>query len=85
MASVRAGAILRHIHQLVEAHGAPSDGQLLQRFTAQREEAAFAALLRRHRQARPPTRRTRHVGILRRLLAGRETLGIYYLQQPFLR
>jgi RNA polymerase sigma factor (sigma-70 family) len=41
-------AILRHIHQLVETHVEQSDGQLLQRFSTQREEAAFAALLRRH-------------------------------------
>src|SRR5262249_55404349 len=48
MASAPAGAILRHIHRLVETHAEQSDGQLLQRFAVQREEAAFAALLRRH-------------------------------------
>src|SRR5215831_370503 len=48
MASAPAGAILRHIHRLVAPHVEQSDGQLLQRFAAAREEAAFAALLQRH-------------------------------------
>jgi RNA polymerase sigma factor (sigma-70 family) len=48
MASANAGTILRHIHWFVETHAEQSDGQLLQRFATQREEAAFAALLRRH-------------------------------------
>jgi RNA polymerase sigma factor (sigma-70 family) len=42
--------VLRHLHQLGgggEA-GEPTDAQLLERFTARREEAAFAALVRRH-------------------------------------
>ncbi|HEY7312756.1 MAG TPA: sigma-70 family RNA polymerase sigma factor [Gemmataceae bacterium] len=40
----------RHVQQLVEVHrdAALSDHQLLQRFAAQREEAAFALLVRRH-------------------------------------
>src|SRR5215472_11632849 len=48
MASAPAGAILQHIHRLVAPHVEQSDGQLLQRFAAAREEAAFAALLQRH-------------------------------------
>ncbi len=43
-------AILRYVNRLVETQSGPaiSDGQLLQRFAVHREEAAFAALLRRH-------------------------------------
>src|SRR5262245_38035463 len=50
MPTVHAGAILRHVQRFVEAHAeqALDDGQLLRRFAAGREEAAFAALLRRH-------------------------------------
>src|SRR5438874_4881810 len=43
-----AGAILRHIQRLAATHEQQNDSQLLQRFAGQREEAAFAALLRRH-------------------------------------
>jgi RNA polymerase sigma factor (sigma-70 family) len=45
-----AGAILRHLERLVETETQRgcSDGQLLQRFAMQREEEAFAALVRRH-------------------------------------
>src|SRR5262245_56177009 len=50
MASTRAGALLRHIQRLTTPHTVQSltDGQLLQRFAIQREEGAFAALVRRH-------------------------------------
>jgi RNA polymerase sigma factor (sigma-70 family) len=42
--------LLRHVQQLVETHtlGQLSDRQLLERFAAGREEAAFALLVRRH-------------------------------------
>jgi RNA polymerase sigma factor (sigma-70 family) len=42
------GDILRHLHQLPETPTEQTDGQLLQRFIGQRDEAAFAGLLRRH-------------------------------------
>src|SRR5438132_10599881 len=50
MPANHAAAILRHIRRLAETHaqGALSDGQLLQRFVTEREEEAFAALMRRH-------------------------------------
>src|SRR5262245_39541233 len=49
MTSAQAGALLRHIRTLVgAAHDHQSDQELLQRFVSRREEAAFAALLRRH-------------------------------------
>jgi RNA polymerase sigma factor (sigma-70 family) len=46
----QAGIVLRHLHRLAApaAGGDVPDGQLLERFTARREEAAFAALVRRH-------------------------------------
>jgi RNA polymerase sigma factor (sigma-70 family) len=42
--------VLRHIHQMAGPPGTPepTDAQLLERFTHRREEAAFAALVRRH-------------------------------------
>lgn len=42
--------ILRYVHHLVEVNrkGSLSDHQLLERFAAQRDEAAFALLMRRH-------------------------------------
>src|SRR5262245_36516914 len=50
MANAQAGTILRHIRQLV---GTPAerqvpDSELLRRFAGQGDEAAFAALVRRH-------------------------------------
>src|SRR5437764_15176623 len=50
MATAQAGLVLRHIRGLVAAErgGGPPDRELLERFTAAREEAAFAALVRRH-------------------------------------
>jgi RNA polymerase sigma factor (sigma-70 family) len=50
MANAPPGTALRHLRRLARCDepGAPTDGQLLQRFTAQRDQAAFAALVRRH-------------------------------------
>jgi RNA polymerase sigma factor (sigma-70 family) len=50
MADAPLGMVLRRLRGLIDTHtaGAASDGQLLERFTARREEAAFAALLHRH-------------------------------------
>src|SRR5262245_54502335 len=45
MATNRLQTVLNHLRPAV---GAPSDGHLLARFVAGRDEAAFAALLRRH-------------------------------------
>jgi RNA polymerase sigma factor (sigma-70 family) len=50
MASGQLDVVLRHIHQLAGTPSAEAvrDGQLLQRFAEAGEEAAFAALVRRH-------------------------------------
>jgi DNA-directed RNA polymerase specialized sigma24 family protein len=50
MTNLRFEAVLRHVRGMVEepALANASDGQLLERFCARREEAAFTALLRRH-------------------------------------
>jgi RNA polymerase sigma factor (sigma-70 family) len=50
MTATRANVVLRHIRELAAAEGAGAldDHQLLQRFATVREEAAFAALVRRH-------------------------------------
>jgi RNA polymerase sigma factor (sigma-70 family) len=50
MANAQLSPILRLLRQIRSAGGAaePSDGQLLERFAQQRDEAAFATLLRRH-------------------------------------
>ncbi len=40
--------VIRHLHGLAGPGDGPSDGQLLERFVATRDEAAFAALVRRH-------------------------------------
>src|SRR5437763_12402668 len=50
MANPQLSPILRHIRTLVDARtlAEATDGQLLERYAASREEAAFAALLRRH-------------------------------------
>jgi RNA polymerase sigma factor (sigma-70 family) len=50
MAKAQLSGVLRHLHQLREKHALAeaSDAELLERFTARHEEAAFAGLLRRH-------------------------------------
>src|SRR5262249_33982417 len=50
MTSAQAGLVLRHIRRLggTARPGQPPDAQLLERFTAQRDEAAYAALVGRH-------------------------------------
>src|SRR5689334_4712189 len=49
MTTGRASAVLRHIRELSSRPpGAADDRLLLERFTAGRDEAAFAALVRRH-------------------------------------
>jgi RNA polymerase sigma factor (sigma-70 family) len=50
MSSAQVGAILRHIRRLAASCGdeQASDRQLLERFANQRDESAFAALLKRH-------------------------------------
>jgi RNA polymerase sigma factor (sigma-70 family) len=50
MSSAQVGAVLRHIRHLASARedGDLPDHQLLERFARNRDEAAFAALLRRH-------------------------------------
>jgi RNA polymerase sigma factor (sigma-70 family) len=50
MPTLQAETILRHIHNLIESTSTsgPTDTQLLHRYVTQRDESAFAALLRRH-------------------------------------
>ena len=50
MATAQLGTLLRHIHHLAAGRGEEprTDRQLLDDFTARRDEAAFAALLSRH-------------------------------------
>src|SRR5215831_5173537 len=50
MTTLPMNRVLRHIHRLLEVQttGDLSDRQLLERFNRQRDEAAFAALVRRH-------------------------------------
>jgi RNA polymerase sigma factor (sigma-70 family) len=50
MTSAQAGLVLQHIRRLggTTRPDQPSDAQLLERFTVRRDEAAFAALVRRH-------------------------------------
>jgi RNA polymerase sigma factor (sigma-70 family) len=50
MTSTRAGIVLQHIRRLggTARPGQPTDAQLLERFTARRDEVAFAELVRRH-------------------------------------
>jgi RNA polymerase sigma factor (sigma-70 family) len=50
MTNAQAGLVLQHVRRLAGLPRAaqPPDAQLLERFTAQRDEAAFAALVQRH-------------------------------------
>src|SRR5438067_471122 len=50
MATAQAGTILRHLRRLASAEAARdrSDAELLRRFVAQGEQAAFATLVTRH-------------------------------------
>src|SRR5262249_13707415 len=50
MASGQLSAVVQFIHKIQVARGpaAGTDGQLLERFLRQRDETAFAALVRRH-------------------------------------
>jgi RNA polymerase sigma factor (sigma-70 family) len=50
MATRQSTLVVRHVRALVEARdgSGPTDGQLLERFAARRDEEAFAALVRRH-------------------------------------
>src|SRR5690348_4620534 len=50
MAGSRLGTVIRRLRSALARHGADvlSDGELLTRFLASRDEAAFEALLRRH-------------------------------------
>jgi RNA polymerase sigma factor (sigma-70 family) len=50
MTTKRLGTLVRHIHKLAgpQVPAEQSDGDLLRRFTAYREEAAFSALVERH-------------------------------------
>src|SRR5271165_2648433 len=50
MASGQLNTVVRHLHKLNDAAeaGTASDAELLGRFAGRQEEAAFAALLRRH-------------------------------------
>jgi RNA polymerase sigma factor (sigma-70 family) len=48
MNTTRAGAVLRHIRRLVARPMGTADRDLLERFTAGRDETAFAELVRRH-------------------------------------
>ena len=65
MTTGQAHPVLRHLRQLVASPGldALTDGQLLERFVAAQEAAAFAALVRRHGPL--------VLGVCRRLLRGR--------------
>jgi RNA polymerase sigma factor (sigma-70 family) len=64
MAQTQLGVVLRHLHRLLGplSADAPTDRHLLDRFVAQRDEAAFEELLRRHGPM--------VLGVCRRLLAG---------------
>src|SRR5262249_9101801 len=50
MASGPAGTVLAHLRHIVGPRGEPgsSDAELLRRFVVEQDEAAFAALVRRH-------------------------------------
>ncbi len=63
MAQTQLGVVVRHLHKLLGARSTDqaTDRQLLERFTAYRDEAAFEELLRRHGPM--------VLGVCRRLLA----------------
>src|SRR5216683_2461362 len=63
MATEQLHVVLRHIRRLAgcQATGEVTDGQLLERFVTQRDEAAFELLVRRHERML--------WGVCRRLLA----------------
>src|SRR5262245_57052678 len=65
MAETRLGAVVRLLYRIADGRRAdePTDGQLLERFAADRDPAAFEALVRRHR---PMVR-----GVCRRALGDR--------------
>ncbi|HEY7315775.1 MAG TPA: sigma-70 family RNA polymerase sigma factor [Gemmataceae bacterium] len=48
MAGSQAERVLKHLHHLIESSGAQTDGRLLERFVARRDEDAFAELVARH-------------------------------------
>src|SRR5262245_22948586 len=48
MASTQLTQAVRRVRTLIDGPAEATDGQLLERFAARREESAFAALLRRH-------------------------------------
>src|SRR5438309_2034038 len=50
MASGQLGAVLRYLHRIAGPHPADreADGRLLERFVADGDQAAFAALVQRH-------------------------------------
>jgi RNA polymerase sigma factor (sigma-70 family) len=48
MTAVLLDTVLRHIRRVAAAPEEPADGQLLRLFTSRHDEAAFAALVRRH-------------------------------------
>jgi hypothetical protein len=50
MDTTQPGSVLKYIRELGDsgARSALNDGELLQRFSSQRDESAFAALLQRH-------------------------------------
>jgi RNA polymerase sigma factor (sigma-70 family) len=65
MATTSLAPVLRHIRQLADAGSSLPDGELLERYVARRDEAAFAALVRRHGPM--------VLGVGRRLLHDRDT------------
>jgi RNA polymerase sigma factor (sigma-70 family) len=64
MVTAQAGGVLRQLHRLLGAEGLDglNDGQLLERFAARGDQAAFALLVRRHGPM--------VLGVCRRLLRG---------------
>jgi DNA-directed RNA polymerase specialized sigma24 family protein len=76
MADGQLNLVLRHVRRLASAAGpTPADGQLLDRFVQQRDEAAFEELLARHGPC--------VLGVCRRLL-GNETDAADAFQATFL-